>query len=47
MGFKKGDSVRIARDLYQDDDSQSFVGKVGRVIGVTDTYVKDGLGDLA
>lgn len=47
MGFKRGDTVRIARDLYAEEGSRSFVGRVGTVTGVTDTAVTvNGLGDL-
>jgi ribosomal protein L21E len=48
MKYKKGDCVRIARDLYPDDHAPScFVGRVGRVTGVRDGFVTvNGLGDL-
>jgi hypothetical protein len=47
MGFKRGESVRVARDLYPDEGSRSFVGRVGRVTGVSEnTVTVNGLGDL-
>jgi hypothetical protein len=36
--FTEGETVRVVRDHYK-DHGRSFVGKVGRVAGVADTYV--------
>ncbi|MFJ4091214.1 hypothetical protein ACIPYS_06480 [Kitasatospora sp. NPDC089913] len=42
--FKKGDTVRIARDLFPEEGSRSFVGQTGEVAGtVGNSVVVSGL----